>query len=198
MPARRQRLKKYIDWGVDVVVGHHSHTTQGWEQHGAGWIFYSLGNFVFDLQDHRLRQYTDVSGLVSITCSKERLDFETIPIRLDWQKGVVVAGEESFHKHLQHISDFSDYPRQWREDAYRVLFGRRPVSARTSGAASSGSSRTPPGRLRRLLNPDWYRAQLRRLKSPNTRPILLAATGEALRRRVRQVLGTRGPANDGN
>jgi poly-gamma-glutamate synthesis protein (capsule biosynthesis protein) len=38
-----------IDAGAAVVLGHHPHVLQGWEQYGDGYIFYSLGNFVFDL-----------------------------------------------------------------------------------------------------------------------------------------------------
>jgi poly-gamma-glutamate capsule biosynthesis protein CapA/YwtB (metallophosphatase superfamily) len=37
-----------IDAGARVVAGHHPHVTQPWEKYGAGVIFYSLGNLVFD------------------------------------------------------------------------------------------------------------------------------------------------------
>jgi poly-gamma-glutamate capsule biosynthesis protein CapA/YwtB (metallophosphatase superfamily) len=37
-----------IEAGARVVVGHHPHVVQPWERHGAGAIFYSLGNLVFD------------------------------------------------------------------------------------------------------------------------------------------------------
>jgi len=37
-----------IDAGAAVVAGHHPHVVQPWEHRGAGVIFYSLGNLVFD------------------------------------------------------------------------------------------------------------------------------------------------------
>lgn len=37
-----------IDAGADLVVGHHPHVIQKSEKYQNGWIFYSLGNFVFD------------------------------------------------------------------------------------------------------------------------------------------------------
>jgi poly-gamma-glutamate synthesis protein (capsule biosynthesis protein) len=37
-----------IDAGALVVAGHHPHVVQPWERRGAGVIFYSLGNLVFD------------------------------------------------------------------------------------------------------------------------------------------------------
>ena len=40
--------KAVIDAGADIVVGHHPHIVQKNEKYKNGWIFYSLGNFVFD------------------------------------------------------------------------------------------------------------------------------------------------------
>jgi len=36
-----------IDWGADLVVGHHPHVAQGVEVYGDAAILYSLGNFTF-------------------------------------------------------------------------------------------------------------------------------------------------------
>ena len=40
--------KMAIAAGADLVVGHHPHVVQPNEKYQNGWIFYSLGNFVFD------------------------------------------------------------------------------------------------------------------------------------------------------
>ncbi len=37
-----------IDAGADLVIGHHPHVLQSIEKYKNGYIFYSLGNFVFD------------------------------------------------------------------------------------------------------------------------------------------------------
>ena len=39
--------KKLIDAGVDLIIGHHSHTIQPYEIYKGKYIFYSLGNFCF-------------------------------------------------------------------------------------------------------------------------------------------------------
>lgn len=51
-----------IDAGVDVVVGHHSHLLWPIERYKHGLIFYSLGNFVFDLwaRDTKLSVIADI------------------------------------------------------------------------------------------------------------------------------------------
>ena len=37
-----------IDAGADLIIGHHPHVVQEVEHYKNGWIFYSLGNFIFD------------------------------------------------------------------------------------------------------------------------------------------------------
>lgn len=39
--------RKCIDWGADLVIGHHPHVLQGVEEYEGKFILYSLGNFCF-------------------------------------------------------------------------------------------------------------------------------------------------------
>lgn len=39
--------RKCIDWGADMVIGHHPHVLQGIEEYQGKYIIYSLGNFCF-------------------------------------------------------------------------------------------------------------------------------------------------------
>lgn len=39
--------RKCIDWGADMVIGHHPHVIQGIEAYQGKYIIYSLGNFCF-------------------------------------------------------------------------------------------------------------------------------------------------------
>lgn len=48
--------RQIIDCGCAVVLGHHPHILQGVEIYGRGVIAYSLGNFVFDMWQPRLRK----------------------------------------------------------------------------------------------------------------------------------------------
>ncbi len=49
-PNERQVFlsRKAIDYGADIVIGHHPHVTQPVEKYNGKYIAYSLGNFVFD------------------------------------------------------------------------------------------------------------------------------------------------------
>ena len=49
LPEWRARYKEFIDLGADAVIASHPHTPQGWESYKGKQIFYSLGNFFFQL-----------------------------------------------------------------------------------------------------------------------------------------------------
>lgn len=55
-----------IDSGFDLVIGLHPHVLQGYEIYKDKYIFYSLGNFVFDMA----WQPTRYGGVVSVDLSK--------------------------------------------------------------------------------------------------------------------------------
>lgn len=42
------RAHQFIDAGADIIIGHHPHVVQNYEEYKGKFIFYSLGNFVFD------------------------------------------------------------------------------------------------------------------------------------------------------
>lgn len=46
--AQKSFAKAAIDGGADMVIGSHPHWVQGYEEYKGKYIFYSLGNFVFD------------------------------------------------------------------------------------------------------------------------------------------------------
>ena len=48
VPEQRRRVRRLLEMGADVVLGHHPHVLQGIETHEGGFAAYSLGNFLFD------------------------------------------------------------------------------------------------------------------------------------------------------
>jgi poly-gamma-glutamate synthesis protein (capsule biosynthesis protein) len=70
--------RQIIDWGADVILGHHPHVLQGHERYKNGIIFYSLGNFVFDmLWDKKFKQ----SMIIKLFFDKSKsIHFEMVPI----------------------------------------------------------------------------------------------------------------------
>ncbi|NUN07799.1 MAG: CapA family protein [Ignavibacteriaceae bacterium] len=54
--TQREIAHSMIDLGVDLIIGHHPHVVQGLEIYKGKYIFYSLGNFIFDQNFSELTQ----------------------------------------------------------------------------------------------------------------------------------------------
>lgn len=77
---QRNLAYKFIDQGVDLIIGSHPHVVQENEEYKGKRIFYSLGNFVFD-QDF---SYDTKHGIaVGVDFVNDKADFEIIPITIE-------------------------------------------------------------------------------------------------------------------
>lgn len=75
--AQRDLAHLTIDWGADLVLGHHPHVMQGIEVYKGRPIAYSLGNFVFDQKG----MGTDDSFILVCTFGRESIrSVEIVPV----------------------------------------------------------------------------------------------------------------------
>lgn len=82
-PSEMQRdlARMMVDSGADAIVGHHPHVLQGVEKYMGKYIFYSLGNFVFDRQ---IPKGTDISVILQLNISKNGCeDIDLIPVKIE-------------------------------------------------------------------------------------------------------------------
>ena len=87
-PYTRERYKKFLELGADVVVGHHPHVTENYELFDDGKaIFYSLGNYIFDTNYQRAHPYTELGVLLKLIFTEEKMDFDAMGIE-------IIRGEE--------------------------------------------------------------------------------------------------------
>ena len=59
-PTQRHQAHQLVDAGADALVCHHTHTLQSVEHYCGTPIFYSLGNYIFDLPSEINRRGTVV------------------------------------------------------------------------------------------------------------------------------------------
>lgn len=72
--------KKAIDAGADFVVGTHPHVVQGSEIYKGKYIYYSLGNFVFDRQ---IQPGTDKGLILQLSIGRKGLaNVKEIPVKI--------------------------------------------------------------------------------------------------------------------
>lgn len=67
-PSQTQISELLFKAGVDIILGHHPHVLQPVEVFEGKLVAYSLGNFVFDMWRHLVRQ----SAVLDITWSYDR------------------------------------------------------------------------------------------------------------------------------
>jgi poly-gamma-glutamate synthesis protein (capsule biosynthesis protein) len=76
---QKKNAHKIIDWGADLILGHHPHVTQKIEEHKHGVIVYSLGNFIFDQQ----RPEAKKSFIFKAKISKNGVEkYSTLPVEI--------------------------------------------------------------------------------------------------------------------
>ena len=182
MPNRRKRLLKYLDFGVDIIVAHHSHTVQAYESFDGKRIFYSLGNFVFDTQSQYMIDGTTDSVLLRLKFDKKKFFFEYIFTQIDREKKVVnqIYNNDNFFE-----LNPNDYRDLWLKDATRRLFYKFIPNKADQPAGFTLTEYSLLAKLTKMfLNPLTYRNIIVFLREPNYRPILLAACEHLIRQRL--------------
>jgi hypothetical protein len=94
------RYKEFIDFGADLVIGHHPHVPQGYENYKSKYIFYSLGNFIHD----SFEKYWGF--MISANFDDQKMvDFRIIPICLNKSKLSLCTDGKKRIDHLNLLSN---------------------------------------------------------------------------------------------
>jgi len=104
-PEEIALARSLIDAGADLVVGHHPHVFRGIERYGRGWIAYSLGNFVCDMDwEDRLRE----TAMVLFDCAADGVrGFRVEPVWIGKSYLPAPATGERREKILRRIEEMS-------------------------------------------------------------------------------------------
>jgi len=96
---------KTIDYGADLIVGHHPHVWQGLEKYKGKIIAYSLGNFIFGGNSRKHETSAFLRVYVSVK-SKQVNGVEIIPVQINYWQPQLLSGAEAqnFIHRLKQIS----------------------------------------------------------------------------------------------
>ena len=161
-PARRERLRAFVDAGADLVVGHHPHVAQGWEEYEGALVFHSLGNFLFDgMADGNTSRALAVEARFD---GGDLLGVDLVPTRVD---DTVVHHLDSpeYLDYLHRSADITgsdDYRGHWQVVAELCFYERYSNWLRSGigGTASRIGDPTDPDAHRPAWNPDQRRDEL--------------------------------------
>jgi len=130
-PTWQKLLRSFIDAGVSIVHGHHSHVPQGYEQYRGGHIFYGLGNFIADPASWRDYQNTlwSIGVKVSIEAGRLTVAVNTFVIENEGEGCVSVrpATKNESSKHADYLTACNNplgneliLEALWQEVAFRI------------------------------------------------------------------------------
>lgn len=129
LPEWRKRYRELIDTGADVIIGGHTHTSQGYEIYKERLIFYSLGNFVFEKGKTTVDKKWNIGELVSLKINKNALSFELhgtsfdgnsieLMDKEDWCNYINKLNEKLSNHYLEQINKICNQ----KMDDYNNLF----------------------------------------------------------------------------
>jgi len=108
LPEWRQRFYELTDNGADAIIGCHVHVPQGWELYNGKPIFYSLGNFFFDMSVNH--PYWNKGYCVSLNIQDKKInDFQIIPIAKKENK-VYLENNITYKNHLDNLCKILNSP----------------------------------------------------------------------------------------
>ncbi len=109
-PSKGQRVLGHnmIDAGADIVIGHHPHTAQAIETYKGKHIFYSLGNFIMQVEWDiaRCEMYLNEAYIVKMSIEEKNFErVEILPTRTD-KTGLPLLTED-YVKVIEHLKRIS-------------------------------------------------------------------------------------------
>jgi poly-gamma-glutamate synthesis protein (capsule biosynthesis protein) len=97
-PEQVEIGRRLIDYGTDIILGHHAHVIQGYEIYKGRTIIYGLGNFIFD--------DTYIKSTRKSMIAKIRVDMTTKDIKIDFIP--VICDPKDFYPKIVDGSDKND------------------------------------------------------------------------------------------
>lgn len=73
-------FRKFAEKGADVIIAQHTHCIGSYEDYAGSLLLYGQGNFLFDDDDKKYDKYLNTGLLVKLTCTKENMTYEYIPL----------------------------------------------------------------------------------------------------------------------
>lgn len=105
-PSQQQieTAHRFIDRGVDAVIGAHPHWVQSIEVYKNKPIAYSLGNFIFDQDWSKETQLGLTAGLVF---TEKQTELHLFPIKIDQSRPQLLTGDDRKQR-LENLANISD------------------------------------------------------------------------------------------
>ena len=176
-PNRRRLLHRLAKLDADLIIAHHSHVVQGYEYVNSTPIFYSLGNFIFDIIPHANKDLVDIGVILECVFTKNQFEFNFVPTYMNRFDGKIELYNSNFINQIEKYSRFENYFKNWISDAHRAFFHSEKRSGNNSSIAKDNLSvgKRHKSLLSLVFEKDTFIKLFNLLKSPNKRPLFIGA-----------------------
>lgn len=108
--------KKFIDNGANIIIGHHPHVIQPVMEYNKGLVFFSLGNYLFDMIYKNNVRY----GLISYInfYNDKTIDYQIQGIKIQSNYSPKVVSQYQFNKYITPIYDLFNKFMSYSDDKY--------------------------------------------------------------------------------
>jgi poly-gamma-glutamate synthesis protein (capsule biosynthesis protein) len=128
-PEQIEIGRKLIDYGVDLILGHHAHVIQGLEMYRGKLIVYGLGNFIFDQMTYIKTTQKSIIAKIVVDADKS-INVDIIPIIWDYNENCpAIANKNDRDEILNRISLVRDKIENKSLSNYHSEIGDYPASA---------------------------------------------------------------------
>jgi poly-gamma-glutamate synthesis protein (capsule biosynthesis protein) len=117
---QRKMAYKFINNGADVIVGHHPHVIQPYEEYKNGHIFYSLGNFIFDYIHSRMVSIGLVATL-EVT-ERKQIHVKLNGVKLSYKNTVNHLPSYKFEKYYSRVTKLYEEFSMLTDDEYEKCY----------------------------------------------------------------------------
>jgi poly-gamma-glutamate synthesis protein (capsule biosynthesis protein) len=89
---------RFVEAGVDIILGHHSHSYQGVEEYKGGLILYSQGNLISDMVQGECRRTCICNISVSMEDERKAISYDVIPYEVDEDNALIKSAGDFFEE----------------------------------------------------------------------------------------------------
>jgi poly-gamma-glutamate synthesis protein (capsule biosynthesis protein) len=107
-PRIKETYRFFVDAGADAVIGHHTHCYSGYEKYKTGYIFYSLGNFIFD-KGNKGNRLLNEGYAVRLDIMNGDVFIKIIPyIQNGEQVGIYILDDDEESRFLEKVNELNE------------------------------------------------------------------------------------------
>jgi poly-gamma-glutamate synthesis protein (capsule biosynthesis protein) len=92
--------RQIIDMGADIIIGSHTHVFQDVEIYKGKYIFYGMGNFVFDMK----REDSKYSAILKLKVEDKKITkLKLVPVYLENNRPIIIKDKDRIFDFLSGI-----------------------------------------------------------------------------------------------